>query len=55
MPVSQMPVRNGRRKMRRDRMVGPNRVVENEAFWATMLAVAVAAGLGLLVFAMVGR
>ena len=39
--------------MRRD-WVG-HRAGENEAFWVTMLAVAVAAGLGLLVFAMVGR
>ena len=41
--------------MRRDWVGHPNRAVENEAFWMAVLAIAVAAGLGLLVFAMVGR
>jgi hypothetical protein len=31
------------------------KVDENEAFWVTVLATAVAAGLGLLIFTMVGR
>ena len=34
---------------------GRYKVGENEAFWMAVLATAVAAGLGLLIFTMVGR
>ena len=42
-------------KMRKHWNTRPNKAGENEALWVTALAVATAAGLGLLVFAMVGR
>ena len=41
--------------MRKDWNTRPNKVGENEAFWVTALAVATAAGLGLLIFTIVGR
>ena len=53
-PLGRLMGSEARWKMRQD-WKSLNKIGEKEAFWMTVLATAVAAGLGLLIFTMVGR